>query len=166
MCVLCCRYEILLIAYRKPEWDWPSDMERASCQVNSSTGALTALPGYPPPPAGILFPSQWVDQAFVSGGGAGGGMRGEDDRGGGNRGRHGHGGGRLGSHPSSSSAAPPPPRASIATGPASLLTTAASTGSAANNDYYSGDMCGFIVGCTSNMLEECFARCSICSYFI
>eukprot|EP00602_Paraphysomonas_sp_CaronLab_P001533 CAMPEP_0185030436 /NCGR_PEP_ID=MMETSP1103-20130426/17406_1 /TAXON_ID=36769 /ORGANISM="Paraphysomonas bandaiensis, Strain Caron Lab Isolate" /LENGTH=646 /DNA_ID=CAMNT_0027565573 /DNA_START=216 /DNA_END=2154 /DNA_ORIENTATION=+ len=114
-------YEILLIAYRKPEWDWHADIERASCTI-SDNGTLTAVspPAPPSPDPTILFSMQWIQQAFSGGHG-----RGDDARGrGGPRNHH----------------APP--------------------GDAAGGggDYYGGNLPGFVVGCTPQMMQECFAR--------
>lgn len=129
------RYEILLIAYRKPEWDWTRDMERAVCTISPTNGSLVTSPPQPQPPdPSILFSFQWIDQVFVPMGSA-------NVRGGGGGPRHNDrdsGRGPTAGGPPATRAGQPPP--------------------AAVNDYYTGDKPGFIVGCLTPMMNECFSR--------
>jgi hypothetical protein len=128
------RYEILLIAHRKPEWDWSRDMERAVCTISPTTGALVpAAPQPQPPDPAILFSFQWIDQVFLpmNSRGGGGSSRYERDYRGGPPSR--------GGHHSMPPAAPPPPPPVV-------------------NDYYTGDKPGFVVGCLTPMMNECFSR--------
>lgn len=122
------RYEICLIAHRKPEWDWTRDMERAVCTISPSNGALVpSTPQPQPPDPSILFSFQWIDQVFLpmsSRGGGGGGPR------------YDRGGPPLRSGHNPMPPAPPP----------------------VVNDYYTGDKPGFIVGCLTPMMNECFSR--------
>lgn len=121
----------MLIAYRKPEWDWTRDMERAVCTISPTNGSLVASPPQPQPPdPNILFSFQWIDQVFVP-------MNTMNPRGGGGPRYNDRDAGR---------GAPlaPPPRASQAPPPV--------------NDYYTGDKPGFIVGCLTPMMNECFSR--------
>jgi hypothetical protein len=125
------RYEILLIAHRKPEWDWTRDMERAVCTISPSTGALVpSTPQPQPPDPSILFSFQWIDQVFLpmNSRGGGGGSRYDRD--------HMRGGPPLRSGHVAMPPAPPP----------------------VVNDYYTGDKPGFVVGCLTPMMNECFSR--------
>jgi hypothetical protein len=125
------RYEILLIAHRKPEWDWTRDMERAVCTISPNNGALIAAQPQPQPPdPSILFSFAWIDQVFAP-------MSGMGSRGGGSRynDRDSH----RGAPPMRSALPPPLPIAQVP-------------------DYYTGDKPGFIVGCLTPMMAECFSR--------
>lgn len=139
-----CRYEILLIAYRKPEWDWSQEIARAGSVLDNSTGSFVPVPSAAPPPIDpdrMLFSMQWIDMAFAGGGGAGmpgrGGGReyGRGGRGRGGRGDGGEAGGR-GPPPGGARTLPPAPQ----------------------SDYYGGDLNGYVIDGNPQYMDEAMAR--------
>jgi hypothetical protein len=152
-CVLCGRYEILLIAYRKSEWDWSQEVARASSSLDNATGSFVPVPPAAPPPHDperMLFSMQWIEMAFAGGGGGGPGRGGGREYGRGGRGRGGRGdggdsmgrGAPGGRGQSMQQHAPPQQPA----------------------DYYGGDLNGFVIDGTPEFMDESMARCG--SFFL
>ena len=136
-------------------------MERAVCTINPANGSLVPSPAQPQPQnPGILFSFQWIDQVFLPStgplnGGTGGGNTSynssNDSRNSNNNHNSSRSGGRYdrdhSSSSSSSNSRGPPPSQSRQNAP--LIN---------NGDYYTGEKPGFIVGCLTPMMNECFSR--------
>jgi hypothetical protein len=139
-----CRSELLHIAYRKPEWDWARDIARASpVPVPASEGADTRLAD--------LLPREWIDKlaqgpsasskSFGANANYSIGLRGVVH----------------GSHAASAGAA-----AATVGGMQSQQYAPEHLQQHQHpviiDSYYPGHIPGFVVGCTSDMMEECFNK--------
>lgn len=121
-------YEILLIALRKPEWIWMKDVPSLTMKPDAE-----APPSYPPLPPDILFPPDWGNVGGMSG---------------------------TGKKDSSGSGAM---SINIAQGDNSITSSTSNSMTGTNrisvlpssqSDYYTGDLCGFVLPIVSQELPS------------